>query len=51
MQRKSQNRRDPGMGVVVGVGMGLLLGLLFKKIALGLLLGLVFAYILYRNFK
>lgn len=39
--------RGPGYGLVVGVGLGLLVGLVFKKMALGVLLGIVVAWILY----
>ena len=39
--------RGPGFGLVVGVGLGLLVGLVFKKMAIGALLGIAVAYMLY----
>lgn len=47
MATGGKGRRGPGFGLVVGVGIGLLVGLVFKKIALGLLLGILVAWILY----
>jgi hypothetical protein len=44
---RTNKERGPGFGLVVGVGLGLLVGLLLKKIALGLLLGIAVAWILY----
>ncbi|HLO81604.1 MAG TPA: hypothetical protein VK166_11625 [Chitinophagaceae bacterium] len=37
--------------LIIGVVGGLILGMLFKKLALGLLLGIVIAYLVYRSNK
>jgi hypothetical protein len=49
----SQNnlRRSPGFALVVGIGFGLLIALLRKKMALGLLIGLIVAAIIYKRDK
>ena len=44
-----QNGRSPQFGLVVGVAAGLLVGVVFKKLALGLLLGIAVAYLIYRS--
>jgi hypothetical protein len=49
MAQQNKPRRSAGFGLVVGVGLGLLLGLVFKKLALGVLLGLAVAWMLYRS--
>lgn len=43
--------KSPGLGLVVGLGIGILLALIFKKVALAVLAGLGIAYLLYRNDK
>lgn len=40
-------RRSAGFGLVIGVGIGVLVALVFKKLAIGILLGILVAYILY----
>ena len=47
MSTGNRKQRGPGYGLVVGVGLGLLVGLVFKKMALGLLMGILVAWILY----
>lgn len=47
MEKKNRQGRSAGFGLVVGVGVGLLVGLVFKKIAIGLLLAIAVAYMLY----
>jgi len=47
MEKKNRPRRSAGFGLVVGVGVGLLVGLVFKKIAIGGLLAIAVAYMLY----
>ena len=49
MEGSRRPRRSAGFGLVVGVGLGLLVGLVFKKAAIGLLLGLGVAYLLYSS--
>ena len=44
-----RNSRSPQFGLIVGVAVGLLVGVIFKKLALGLLLGIVIAYLFYRS--
>jgi hypothetical protein len=46
---KEKNSPSPQFGLVVGVAAGLLVGVVFKKLALGLLLGIVIAYLFYRS--
>ena len=38
-------------GLIVGVALGLIVGVIFKKLALGLLLGIGVAYLFYRSSK
>lgn len=40
-----------GKGVVIGVFVGIVFGLLFRKPAIAIALGLLIAYLLYRNDK
>ena len=47
MTTNKKKSRGPGFGLVVGVGLGLLVGLVFKKMAIGVLLGIAVAYMLY----
>ena len=46
---KERNGRSAQFGLVAGVAAGLLVGVIFKKLALGLLLGIVVAYLFYRS--
>ncbi len=48
---QNKSRRSPGFALVVGIGFGLLIALLRKKIALGLLIGLIVAAIIYKRDK
>lgn len=53
--KKSMNqnsaRKSPGFALVVGLGIGLLIALIKKKIAFGLLIGIVVAAIIYKRDK
>ncbi|MFN7687507.1 MAG: hypothetical protein ACK5OP_07220 [Sphingobacteriales bacterium] len=40
-----------GKGVVIGVFVGIVFGLLFRKPAIAIALGLLVAYLMYRNDK
>jgi hypothetical protein len=51
MERRNRPKRSAGFGLVVGVGLGLLVGLVFKKMAIGLLLAIAVAYMLYSSDK
>jgi type III secretory pathway component EscT len=48
---KEKNSPSPQFGLVAGVAAGLLVGVVFKKLALGILLGIVVAYLFYRSSK
>jgi hypothetical protein len=47
MQQNSKPKRSAGFGLVIGVAMGVIVALIFKKLALGLLLGIIVALLLY----
>jgi len=51
MRGRNRSGRSAGFGLVVGVGVGLLVGLVFKKMAIGLLLAIIVAYMLYSSDK
>lgn len=40
-----------GKGVIIGVFVGIVFGILFRKPAIAIALGLVVAYLMYRNDK
>jgi hypothetical protein len=46
---KEKNSPSPQFDLIVGVAAGLLVGVIFKKLALGLLLGIAIAYLFYRS--
>jgi uncharacterized membrane protein len=48
---KDQRTPSTPYGLIVGVAAGLLVGVIFKKLALGLLLGIAVAYLFYRSTK
>jgi hypothetical protein len=50
MSDNNRNSSTP-YGLIVGVALGLLVGVVFKKMALGLLLGIGVAYLFYRSSK
>jgi hypothetical protein len=50
MSENNRNSSTP-YGLIVGVALGLLVGVVFKKMALGLLLGIGVAYLFYRSSK
>ncbi len=47
----SKERKVPStqVGLIAGIAVGLLVGVVFKKLALGLLLGIGVAYLFYRS--
>jgi hypothetical protein len=47
MAQQNKPRRSAGFGLVIGVGLGVIVALVFKKLAIGVLLGIIVAYILY----
>jgi hypothetical protein len=48
---QNNKRRSPVFAMVVGLGLGLLIALVRKKIALGLLIGILVAAIIYKRDK
>ena len=48
---QNSNRKSPVFAMVVGLGLGLLIALVRKKIALGLLIGILVAAIIYKRDK
>ena len=51
-QRKEDNiNKGGGTGIIVGVGSGELVTLIFKKIGIGILMGIIVAFLLRRSFK
>lgn len=47
----TKSTRGPGLGLVAGVSIGILIAIVFKKLAIGILAGILIAYLLYRNDK
>jgi type III secretory pathway component EscT len=47
MDPQNKPRRSAGFGLIVGVSLGVIVALVFKKLAIGVLLGIIVAYILY----
>jgi len=47
MAQQNKPRRSAGFGLIVGVALGLIVAMVFKKLAIGILLGILVAYILY----
>ena len=43
--------RSPAFALIVGLGLGLLIAMLKKKIAIGLLIGIIVAAIIYKRDK
>jgi len=51
-QRKEDDiNKGGGTGIIVGVGIGVLVTLIFKKIGIGILMGIIVAFLLRRSFK
>jgi hypothetical protein len=51
-QRKEDDiNKGGGTGIIVGVAIGVLVTLLFKKIGYGILMGIIVAFLLRRSFK
>jgi hypothetical protein len=48
---ENKSKRSPGFALVVGIGFGLLIALVKKKIAMGLLIGLAIAAVIYKRDK
>jgi hypothetical protein len=47
METQNKPRRSAGFGLIVGVSLGVIVALVFKKLAIGILLGIIVAYIMY----
>lgn len=50
-QKKDDINKNSGIAIIIGVGLGVLVTLVFKKIGIGILLGIVVAFLLKRSFK
>ncbi len=50
-RRKSNVNKGPATGVIIGVALGILVTLVFKKVGYGILMGIVIAFLLRRAFK
>ena len=50
-QKKDDINKNSGVGIIVGVGLGVLVTLVFKKIGIGILMGIIVAFLLRRSFK
>jgi high-affinity Fe2+/Pb2+ permease len=50
-QKKDNINKGSGVGIIVGVALGILVTLLFKKIGYGILMGIIVAFLLRRAFK
>ena len=48
---ESNKKRSPAFALIVGIGFGLLIALVKKKVAVGLLIGILIAAILYNRSK
>ncbi|MFN5422203.1 MAG: hypothetical protein ACK5AO_02955 [bacterium] len=48
---QNRKQRSPVFALVVGIGVGLLIALVRKKIGLGLLIGIIIAAIIYKRDK
>ena len=45
MVQKNKPRRSAGFGLIIGVSLGVIVALVFKKLAIGILLGILVAYV------
>ncbi len=50
-RKKGDMRKGPTTGVIIGVALGILVTLVFKKIGYGILMGIVIAFLLRKAFK
>lgn len=50
-QKKNDVNKRAAVGVVIGVALGILVTLIFKKVGYGILMGIVVALLLRRSFK
>ncbi len=50
-QKNNDIKKGSGIAIIVGVGLGVLVTLVFKKIGIGILLGIIVAFLLRRSFK
>jgi len=50
-QNKDKINKNSTIGLILGVGIGVLVTLIFKKIGIGILMGIIVALLLRRSFK
>ena len=50
-QKRNNINKGSAVGVVIGVGMGILVTLIFRKIGYGILMGIIVALLLRRSLK
>ncbi len=50
-QNKNKINKGSAVGLILGVGMGVLVTLIFKKVGIGILMGIIVALLLRRSFK
>ncbi len=49
--KKGDIRKGPATGVIIGVALGILVTLVFKKVGYGILMGIIIAFLLRKAFK
>lgn len=49
--RNQDNNKGPTVGVIIGVALGILVTLVFKKLGYGILMAIIVALLLRRAFK
>ncbi|MBN8788206.1 MAG: hypothetical protein J0I84_14035 [Terrimonas sp.] len=50
-QKKDDINKSSGVGIIIGVALGVLVTLVFKKIGIGILMGIIVAFLLRKSFK
>ena len=50
-QKRNNINKGSAVGVIIGVGMGILVTLIFRKVGYGILMGIIVALLLRRSFK
>lgn len=49
--QEQDNRKGPAMGVIIGVALGVLVTLVFKKLGYGILMAIIISLLLRRAFR
>lgn len=50
-QKKNNINKGSAVGLIIGVGLGILVTLIFKKVGYGILMGIIVAALLRRSLK